>query len=129
MSDYRSEYQRKWREANRERLREYQRAYRATHTEERRASHRKHRAIAQAALDALRAGPCVDCGVQYPPAAMEFDHVRGVKRFEITTTNYRHRGFAEELAKCELRCANCHRIRHASVNARRYEDGQRAASR
>jgi peptide subunit release factor 1 (eRF1) len=46
---------------------------------------------------------------------MEFDHVRGEKvigvgrmanqRFPITAID-------EEIAKCDLVCANCHRLRH-----------------
>jgi predicted RNA-binding protein YlxR (DUF448 family) len=57
--------------------------------------------------------PCVDCG-ETDPVVLEFDH-RGEKSFEVT------RKFAErswqsildEIEKCEVRCANCHRRRTA----------------
>jgi hypothetical protein len=58
--------------------------------------------------------PCIDCGITYPSCVMDFDHVRGIKRFEISNaviTGYTGEKLANELAKCELVCANCHRIR------------------
>lgn len=63
-------------------------------------------------LAELKAHPCVDCDVQYPPPVMEFDHVRGTKKFPISAANLARKDLVEELAKCELRCANCHRMRH-----------------
>jgi hypothetical protein len=58
--------------------------------------------------------PCVDCG--YPdPRALEFDHVRGKKSFEISVAISRGLPLIEimnEIEKCDVRCANCHRIRH-----------------
>lgn len=59
--------------------------------------------------------PCVDCGKQYPPSAMDFDHVRGEKLFTIGSQLGRNRTEQEllaEIAKCDVRCAVCHRIRH-----------------
>jgi hypothetical protein len=61
---------------------------------------------------AAKAAPCVDCGVQYPYYVMDFDHVRGEKRFALS--QHQARGLKlidEEIAKCDLVCANCHRIR------------------
>jgi hypothetical protein len=55
--------------------------------------------------------PCMDCGREYPPCVMEFDHVRGEKKFEISKIKYSVGALRAELAKCELVCANCHRIR------------------
>ncbi|MES2941137.1 MAG: hypothetical protein V4864_25940 [Pseudomonadota bacterium] len=66
----------------------------------------------RAKLDALKAHPCVDCGRDYPPCVMDFDHVRGAKKYNINTQKMCRADLAEELAKCELRCANCHRLRH-----------------
>lgn len=59
--------------------------------------------------------PCKDCNNKFHPEAMEFDHVRGVKRFELS--EYHHYSWENiliELKKCDLVCANCHRIRTAS---------------
>ena len=62
----------------------------------------------------LSENPCVDCGYS-DLRALEFDHVHGKKWFEISLGI--NRGFPlakimEEIEKCEVRCANCHRLRH-----------------
>lgn len=62
--------------------------------------------------DSLKAKPCQDCNRSFPPCCMEFDHVRGEKRFALgKMANHRREAVLEELAKCELVCCNCHRIR------------------
>lgn len=67
----------------------------------------------QAYLENLKRQPCKDCGVSYPPYMMDFDHVRGEKKFNLCS-GPRRRGVKqvmEEVAKCEVVCANCHRER------------------
>lgn len=59
----------------------------------------------------LSTHPCIDCG-ETDIVVLDFDHVRGKKMFNIA--QIAGRGFtlkkiAEEIAKCEVRCANCHR--------------------
>ena len=65
-------------------------------------------------LAALKEGvPCTDCGVSYPSFVMDFDHVRGAKQFSVgagALTLAWDRVLAE-VEKCELVCANCHRVR------------------
>lgn len=64
-------------------------------------------------VDYLRRHPCVDCG-EANPIVLEFDHVRGEKRgniSEIVSAGWSLAYIAEEIAKCDVRCANCHRIR------------------
>ena len=61
--------------------------------------------------------PCTDCKQTFPNECMDFDHVRGQKRFNVG--NMKYTGYAiktvlTEIAKCELVCANCHRIRTAT---------------
>jgi hypothetical protein len=59
--------------------------------------------------------PCEDCKRYYPAPVMEFDHVRGTKLFDISAAPT-HRCSLDrlraEIEKCDLVCANCHRIRH-----------------
>src|SRR6266700_1137161 len=61
--------------------------------------------------------PCMDCGMQWPPYVMEFDHVpeRGPKLFMVnskaTSRSYSLAELREERAKCDLVCRNCHAIR------------------
>jgi hypothetical protein len=60
----------------------------------------------------LKSNPCTECGEVFPWECMDFDHVRGEKKFRISTGSGRKRSIVEEeLAKCELVCVNCHRIR------------------
>lgn len=57
--------------------------------------------------------PCVDCG-NADIRVLEFDHVTGVKVNEVTRLIHegaRWKRVEEEIAKCEIRCANCHTIR------------------
>lgn len=65
---------------------------------------------------------CADCGGIFPPVCMDFDHVRGIKRADISymvQKTYTWTVIEEEIAKCELVCANCHRIRtEKTVNVR-----------
>lgn len=57
--------------------------------------------------------PCMDCGLVFPMVCMDFDHRDpSIKEFNIASIRA---GSAErlrtEIAKCDLVCANCHRIR------------------
>ena len=55
---------------------------------------------------------CVDCG-ESNPIVLDFDHVRGLKVDNIADMVGRPcsiNKIEEEIKKCEIRCANCHRI-------------------
>lgn len=59
---------------------------------------------------------CVDCGFKGHPAALEFDHLpQFEKKYAISELmvrmNIPHDVLLEEMAKCEVVCANCHRVR------------------
>lgn len=57
---------------------------------------------------------CIDCGYNEAPEALDFDHLPEFeKRFGIAQgcTNYSIETVQEEMDKCEVVCANCHRIR------------------
>lgn len=56
---------------------------------------------------------CADCG-ERDPLVLEFDHVRGVKEYNIgdmASSNYAIETIQNEIDKCEVVCANCHRLR------------------
>lgn len=55
---------------------------------------------------------CVDCGYDENSDALQFDHVLG-KRYNMAdlTMHVGTATFAAEVAKCEVRCANCHAIK------------------
>jgi len=63
-------------------------------------------------LVAAMAGGCVDCGIT-DIRVLEFDHVRGEKIDTITSMVRRGLSvdvLVAEIAKCEVRCANCHAL-------------------
>ncbi|QNL30514.1 HNH endonuclease [Gordonia phage SpeedDemon] len=55
--------------------------------------------------------PCVDCGMR-DLRCLDFDHVRGVKEGNIARMlpSVKLDRLMAEIEKCEVRCANCHRI-------------------
>ncbi len=69
------------------------------------------------AINELKSGPCKDCGQTFPPYVMEFDHVpgRGTKIRTIGELAGSRKVTAPtmvaEIAKCDIVCANCHKIR------------------
>ncbi len=69
--------------------------------------------------------PCKDCGRIFHPVVMDFDHIGTDKKFNISRGVGTWRSIIAEMAKCELVCANCHRMRtfnrHGSMAAKRPE--------
>jgi hypothetical protein len=68
------------------------------------------------ALDALKlAQGCADCGYRAHAVALDFDHRPGtVKHFNVADVkNYTLPELLHEVAKCDIVCANCHRVRTA----------------
>lgn len=59
--------------------------------------------------------PCQDCGVPYPVAVMHFHHRPGEMKVDTMSNLVRGKGMRaieDELAKCDVLCANCHTLRH-----------------
>jgi hypothetical protein len=58
--------------------------------------------------------PCSDCGQYYHFSQMDFDHVSGKKKTSlarISNSAASIKTIKDEINKCELVCANCHRLR------------------
>lgn len=67
-------------------------------------------------LDYLVTHPCVDCG-EDDPVVLDFDHVRDIKSVEISTLVHSQASLERlenEVKKCDVRCANCHRRKTAT---------------
>ena len=61
---------------------------------------------------------CVKCGFSHP-AALDFHHRdRSEKEFDPSRMrdNTSKKRFLEEISKCDVLCANCHRIYHYNEN-------------
>lgn len=59
---------------------------------------------------------CADCGYNAHPAALDFDHLPGTEKFFRLATmaaGMCREKIDAEMAKCDVVCANCHRIRTA----------------
>lgn len=66
-------------------------------------------------LRTLKNGPCTDCNISYPSHVMDWDHLPENKKIK-SVADMVHNGASRdiilaEIAKCELVCSNCHRIR------------------
>jgi len=91
----------------------YRNQYRA------RAIERKRRLktiIRQAMLEYLRDKSCLQCGIS-DARVLEFDHIDPtVKSFNIAqgiTRTLRWENILVEISKCQILCANCHKIKTA----------------
>ena len=103
--------------------RDCQREYQRKYTQQKRDAGkppRKSRGYshARAYVDKIKlARGCADCGYNSHPAALEFDHL---PQFKKTATIAAMIVFGDlekiqaEINKCEIVCANCHRVRSAS---------------
>lgn len=58
---------------------------------------------------------CVDCGYRACAEALEFDHLPGTEKLgaisDLVTARVPWPVMLAEIAKCEVVCANCHRVR------------------
>jgi hypothetical protein len=70
----------------------------------------------------LRAHPCTDCG-EDDITVLEFDHVRGERQFCIggVVSHAKWEDVEREIKKCEVRCRNCHKLRHKELFKRKEE--------
>lgn len=89
--------------------------YRETIKKKARAFNKARVPELRAIMEAARDVPCTDCGGRFPTCCMDFDHLDpALKRWNISDIS--QHGFSpdtlrEEIAKCEVVCSNCHRIR------------------
>jgi hypothetical protein len=64
-------------------------------------------------LDQLRSVPCADCGGRFAQCSMDFDHrdpsmkIKSVSRMIFGSIDR----MLAEVEKCDIVCANCHRLR------------------
>lgn len=66
-------------------------------------------------IEYLKNNPCVDCG-ESDPIVLEFDHKEVIGGKGKRIPHFLSRSWArvaEEIKKCEIRCANCHTRRTA----------------
>jgi hypothetical protein len=77
-------------------------------------AYKKRENLRKYVYDLKAVTPCTDCGLQFPHYVTDFDHIGKEEKVDtisrlINSGSYKK--VTEELKKCELVCANCHRIR------------------
>ena len=75
----------------------------------------KYRLLVRNYLIKVKARPCRDCNVKYPYYVMDFDHrKRELKILDVArmaAAGWSFDKIRREVEKCDVVCANCHRIR------------------
>jgi hypothetical protein len=111
MTSNKEEYTKKWKKEHRDKVNETHKKWLILHPNYRK--NRRAKRIEQ--LNELKNKPCVDCGGIFPSVAMDFDHIKGEKYKTISSminsSDSVWSEIIEEIKKCELVCANCHRVR------------------
>jgi hypothetical protein len=77
--------------------------------------HRERESCQAWLMTYLQSHHCVDCG-ETDPVVLTFDHRDGTEKLDTVGALLRKRSLAAliaEVAKCDVRCANCHRRRTA----------------
>jgi len=90
----------------------YHSMYEKDHPRERKAYTTKIRVRQRDEIRQLKEStPCKDCGMKFAFYQMQFDHVdRSTKKFNVAAllNSARTTALKEEIAKCDIVCANCH---------------------
>ena len=105
-------------------------AWKAVQKRYRNKSDHKYRDTYRTIRDAAKDVPCKDCGNRFPSYVMDFDHIpeRGKKCFALSDGSGKRmpeNRLRKEIAKCDVICANCHRIRTFSSFRRESTDRPR----
>lgn len=99
---------------NKKKAREASRRHYQNNKDAYKARNAKKRAEIKEFLRQAKDKPCADCGQTFPPYVMDFDHREpSEKTYQMACIYREHswRKIHEELAKCDVVCANCHRER------------------
>lgn len=84
------------------------------------ADRRQLRAELRALVQAFKTKPCADCGGTFDPVCMDFDHRPGEIKTDDVSKLMKHvlrtAAVLAEIAKCDLVCSNCHRLRTKNRN-------------
>lgn len=87
------------------------------------ASLKRRRHARKELLIEMRGGRCEDCGYSQVHAVLEFHHRDPeTKDFGVGNWYGSFERLLVEVEKCDLLCANCHRMRHVAADADRDSD-------
>jgi len=128
-----ADYFKNYYEKNKEKIRAYQKVYAAAHRrkgieankrwrktpmgrEKHKLGSARRRKRNQDYVNKVKAAPCMDCGISYPPYVMDLHHRDPSTKYKAVATMVPQgcsiKRIQAEIDKCDLICSNCHRIRH-----------------
>ena len=116
--EYRNQYARKWKKEHSENIKRNNKKYRENNQETIKSRSTIHRAKHRKLLEELKVNGCAICGYDKYSGALDFHHGNPEdKKFAIGRKNmgYTDKRIIDELNKCILLCANCHREIHDMV--------------
>jgi len=94
---------------------EYNRNYYAENKDKYLAKNQKYRKLLRSLIIDAKSKPCEDCKNSYPHYVMDLDHRPDeLKTFELSDAIAKGKSkqkILDEIAKCDVVCANCHRVR------------------
>lgn len=109
-----SSAQMRWYYKNHERVLAERKARRAKDPQPHRSYRRGLQRRARTLIDQLKSMPCADCGGTFDPVCMDFDHRPGTAKRRAVgkmAGKFSEAAILAEIAKCDVVCANCHRLR------------------
>lgn len=86
--------------------------------ETKRSAQAAHRRRQRDLTNALKDVPCFDCGGSFPIVCMDFDHRDPAEKSFTVSGKIGGSSLTRllaEIAKCDVVCSNCHRIRTAKM--------------
>lgn len=92
-----------------------QRAYYERNREAVLAKNRENKEKRKQIVRDAKSCPCQKCGKSYPPKVMDLHHREGEQKDGKISRMVERASLAaliEEIAKCDVLCANCHRMEH-----------------
>lgn len=100
-----------WKKNNKEKAKEHRRKSEKKRVKKKRSKDKERVIRMREIINKIKIEKgCSDCGYNLHAIALDFDHIRGVKEFDIAQCRSLPKAL-EEIKKCEVVCANCHRIR------------------
>lgn len=116
---YMKEYNKKYREDNKEELKEYFKLYYIENRAEKLAYSRKRSAEVSLFVAEQKSGKCCEmCGLETPSDALVFHHIDPKEKSTTVSRCSSVELAREEIKKCALLCARCHRIVHVDEDPR-----------
>lgn len=103
-----TEYMRVWRSTHKESIARTNKKWSEAHKDRKNGYRKTEYDGRQAWLNERKSKPCMDCGHQYPPYVMQFDHRDPATKRDQVRSSHMIPWMIEEIKRCDLVCANCH---------------------